>query len=73
MASMNFEYLSDDDLSKLQLQPYPLMKAKISGNGGMFIEGKYFGQCKFNGKILTVDPYVPIDAFTKSLFQISLT
>ena len=77
MATISFEYISDDDfdehLKSLQCQPHPLQKAQVSGNGGMFIDGKYFGQCRFNGKILTVDPFVPIDAFTKSRFQISLT
>jgi hypothetical protein len=71
MESMRFEYISDDDFSKLQFQPQPLHKAQVTVNGGMFIEGKYFGQCKFNGNVLTVEPYVPIDAYTKSLFQIT--
>ena len=74
MATLSFEYISDEDfdkehLSKLQCQP--LHKAQVTVNGGMFIQGKYFGQCKFNGKIMTVDPFVPIDAHTKKQFQIT--
>ena len=76
MASITFEYIGDesdfDYFKKFQLQPCPLYCAKVTSTGGMFVDGNYFGQCKFNGKIVTVEPYVPIDSFTKSRFQITL-